>query len=127
MKVAIQLFGIALFMPVGVCLAEGRNDPFLQCNFEAGRQVTLAENGDALEWREDGFSAQTHCTSGGTVICITEHPKWGPQTLVVANGASAEEQRMKIAAGSAILTTVWFGPEVMGLSQDKGLCQRIGR
>ena len=30
--------------------AEGRNDPLLLCQFDNGRQVTLAENGDALVW-----------------------------------------------------------------------------
>jgi hypothetical protein len=31
-------------------LAEGRNDPLLACSFDNGREVTLAENGDALVW-----------------------------------------------------------------------------
>ncbi|MCG6902843.1 MAG: hypothetical protein LJE68_09195 [Rhodobacter sp.] len=111
----------------GLATAEGRNDPFLDCRFEGGRQVTLAENGDLVDWIEDDFQGPTHCTSGTTVICVTQHPEWGPQTLVVTAGTSETEERMRIMPGTALLTTVWFGPNLMSLNLDNGLCQRIGR
>ena len=120
------LLTLLILVPVAV-FAEGRDDPFLECDFESGRQVVLAENGDAFEWREEDHIGAMHCTAAGTVICITDHPEWGPQALVVTNGASEIEERMRIAPGSALLNTVWFGPDVMSLSQDKGQCERIGR
>ena len=120
------LFTLLILAPIAV-FAEGRNDPFLQCDFESGRQVVLVEDGDALEWREEDHTGPMQCTLGATVICITDHPEWGPQALVVTNGASEIEERMSIAPGSALLNTVWFGPEVMQLSQDNGRCERIGR
>ncbi len=60
-------------------LAEGRNDPFLRCVFDDGRDVILAENGDAVEWREaNGVtnvvqSAETNDKSLRTFIRLGEH------------------------------------------------------
>ena len=45
-------FVIPLSLLASAGHAEGRNDPFLKCDFLSGRQVVLAENGAAVEWRE---------------------------------------------------------------------------
>lgn len=110
----------------GALQAEGRNDPFLGCVFEDGRQVILSENGDAVEWQEADMTAPAQCTSGKTVICVIEHPTLGPQALVVATGASEQEQRMRVPAGAALLMSVYFVPEQLAFGQQKGLCERIG-
>lgn len=116
----------AALISAGTLHAEGRNDPFLGCVFEDGRQVILAENGDGIEWQEADLTAVAHCTNGRTVICVIEHPDLGPQALVVATGASEQEQRMRVPAGAALLMSVYFVPEQVASGQQKGLCERIG-
>ncbi len=42
-----------LMLSPAITLAEGRDDPFLKCQFKGGRTVVLAENGDDLVWIEN--------------------------------------------------------------------------
>jgi hypothetical protein len=81
--------------------AEGRNDPFLTCLFDAGPQVVLAENGDSVIWIEGETEIATTCTFEDAAIagCFIFHPTRGPTTLLVGTGLAGSDA----VKGQAIL------------------------
>lgn len=83
------LAGLAA-IPAG---AEGRNDPFLRCLFEDGRQVVLAERGDAIDWIEEGVEAEatvTPDTERGLISVTALIHGRGAEFLTFVDGPAAE-------------------------------------
>lgn len=76
-------------------LAEGRNDPFLKCRFDGGRQIVLAERGDAVAWIEDGSDAPATIVNDAKrgLVSVTAliHGR-GAEFLTFVSGKDAENK-----------------------------------
>ncbi|NKB28292.1 MAG: hypothetical protein GKR99_12345 [Rhodobacteraceae bacterium] len=90
-------------------LAEGRDDPFLRCAFEQGRQVILSERGDDFVWTEDGkgtVAAFLRRADGDPLATLyTYLPDRGPQTLTLDLDAMAAAGGNLPPVGTAMIVT----------------------
>lgn len=113
MRLAFLLSLAAL--PAG---AEGRNDPFLRCTFD-GAEVTLAESGAAILWRDETGEVPARCIGQGADIagCMAD-TAGGPSFLALATGNGT------LPPGSASLTRA-TGAAGLKTHTTNGTCQAL--
>lgn len=88
-------------------LAEGKNDPFMKCDFEDGRVVVLSEDGDSLIWNEDDqpHPANSYVPASHTPTRVIHKysPDYGVESLTLFTGWFASGQP-DIAPGTALVS-----------------------
>lgn len=118
-----------LCLLAGPALAEGRNDPFLKCLFEDGREAVLAENGEAIEWLEGDVVSPVTVFSTGTNL---------PTRTMIADGEADGILRLDLLiddavagsrilkAGTGLLSETVVGPDglLTSISQS-GTCEEF--
>ncbi len=90
-------------------LAEGRDDPFLRCAFEDGRQVILSERGDDFVWTENEkgtVAAFLQRADGDPLASLyTYLPDRGAQVLTLDLDAMADAEGTLPPVGTAMIVT----------------------
>jgi hypothetical protein len=112
MRVLVPLFTrialVFLVIPTAT-LAEGRDDPFLRCAFQDGREVILSERGDQFVWTEDKkgtVAAFLRRADGDPLATLyTYLPGRGPQTLTLDLDTMAAAGGGQPPVGSAMIVT----------------------
>jgi len=98
--------GLAILVVLaGPAHAEGRNDPFLRCDFGADLQITLAERGDNFAWLQNGAEqpAQIVKDEGSNMVMIyTASRAGGIRSMTVSQGDTGDQAAPE---GAAILIT----------------------
>ena len=107
MRYLAPLFALGAMLFGGSALAEGRNDPFLQCEFEKGRKIILSERGEDFVWTENGKGTRAailkRLDSDPRVTIYTYLPDQGAQMLTLNLDIMTESAGAATPPGSALI------------------------
>lgn len=109
MRSVALLLALGAMAVSGTALAEGRNDPFLKCDFDKGREVILSERGEEFVWTENGKGTRAailkRLDNDPRVTIYTYLPYQGAQMLTLNLDIMTESTRAATPPGSALIVT----------------------